>query len=442
MIKGTQVTTICILIFLYGIFSSVICYAKYDYIDITNPFLRKVPIAIPVFKSLSKTPDEIQISRSASDLLAQTLEFTRYFMIIDRDAFLDDHGKSGITASAISFKNWTGIGAELFITGGILIKKDLVEIELRLYDTFKAKLLVGKKYQGGIKNIRKIIRRFASEVVYNLTGSRGIFNSKIAFVSTVSGNKEIFICDFDGYDPKRYTYNNSITLFPSWSSDGQWISYTSYKKGKPDIYIENFTQKRGTIVSRKGINITPAWVPGRFELAATFSFSGDQEIYLLTGKGKIIKRLTRNRGIDSSPSWSPDGKKIAFISKRSGTPQIYTKDLTTNQVRRLTFYGRYNTQPCWSPRGDKIAYSSMENGSTNICVIGIDGFSPVQLTEDAGDNESPSWSPDGSLIVFSSTREGPSRIYIMNAFGTDQRRLLALPAEQTDPAWSSGVKNF
>jgi TolB protein len=409
----------------------------YDYIDITHPFFQKIPIAVPVFNTTSESTEERQVATESSDLLAETLEFTGYIKMLNREAYLVDSA-SDIVAPNINFQNWIAIGAELLVTGGVRIDDDLLEMELRLYDTLKGRLLVGKRYKGWRIDQRKMVRRFCSEIIYSLTGSRGIFDSKIAFLSTGSGNKEIYISEFDGYHPKQFTHNKKITLFPAWSSDGKWLAYTAYVRGKPDLYIKHLKRKRGYFVAKKGINSTPAWFPGKFKLAASLSFSGDQEIYLLTGRGKIIKRLTRKRGIDLSPSWSPDGKKIAFVSKRSGTPQIYIKDLASDQVERLTFYGRYNTQPSWSPNGDKIAYSSMENGRMNIYIIGVDGKGPFQLTHNEGDNESPSWSPDGSLIVFSSTREGPSRIYVMTAYGTDQRRLLALPGEQTNPKWSPG----
>jgi len=413
----------------------------YDYIDITNPFYRKIPIAVPVFKPVSDSPEETRISTTASDLFAETLDFTGYIKILDRAAFLID-SPSDIVPPNINFQNWISIGAELLVTGGVFINDDLLEMELRLYDTLKGRMLVGKRYKGQKMDERRMIRRFCNEVIYSITGKKGIFDSKIAFVSNGSGNKEIYICEFDGYNPKQFTHKKKITFFPAWSSDGEWMAYTSYAKGKPDLYIEHLKEKRGWFVAKEGINSTPAWVPGKFELAASLSFSGDQEIYLLTGRGKIIKRLTRERGIDLSPDWSPDGKKMAFVSKRSGTPQIYIMDIDSGQVERLTFQGRYNTQPSWSPNGDKIAYSAMEDGRINIYVIGIDGKGLIQLTHDDGDNESPTWSPDGSLIAFSSTREGPSRIYVMTAYGTDQRRLLALPGEQTNPKWSPrGIDN-
>ncbi|NNF99936.1 MAG: Tol-Pal system beta propeller repeat protein TolB [Desulfobacteraceae bacterium] len=410
------------------------------FIDITKPYMRKIPIAVPYFKPVTGETVETETAQAASDLLSDMLTFTGFFKLLDRGAFLIDAENFGIIAPNINFPNWTTVGAELLITGGISIEGELMEIELRLFDTVKQTLLIGKRYKGWVKDQRKVMRKFAGEVIFQLTGSRGIFDSRLAFISTGSGHKEINFCDFDGTGSRQFTSHKSITLFPAWSSDGKWLAYTSYVKGSPDLYIKNISENRGVVFSKKGIQISPAWVPGKFELAAALSFTGDQEIYLLTGEGKIIKRLTKSRGIDVEPTFSPDGTKMAFVSKRSGTPQIYVREMDTGRVERLTFEGRYNTQPDWSPKGDKVAYSGMRDGQINIYVVGLEGDPPMQLTMDQGDNESPSWSPDGSLIAFSSTREGPSRIYICTAFGTDQRRLIKLPGQQSNPRWSpSGV---
>ncbi len=410
--------------------------AKYDYIDITNPFIKKIPIAVPFFKEVTGHSEELKKAGEAAELLSETLDFTGYFKIIDRGAFLADPAKTGISETQINFRDWTTIGAELLITGGISVTGDRVKMEMRLFDTFKAKRLIGKNYTGGISDQRRMIQRFCNEVIYFLTGSHGIFDSKIAFVSTTTGKKEIYICDFDGYNPRRITQSNTISLSPAWSSDGIWLAYTSYSRGKPDLFIQNLKEKRGTVVAESGINITPAWVPGQFVLAATLSFSGDSEIYMLTGTGKIIKRLTNRWGIDVSPSFSPDGQKMVFVSKRSGTPQLYILDLNSDRTERLTYQGKYNTTPSWSPKGDKIAYSALDSGKFNIYVIGTDGENPTPLTQNAGDNESPTWSPDGSLIAFNSTREGTNRIYVMTSYGTEQRRLLSMSGEQTNPKWS------
>jgi len=409
---------------------------QYEYIDISNPFLRKIPLAVPLFKNERGTAEEKRLSSSSADLLASSLEYTGYFKLLDRGAFLFDADKDGVLTPQINFANWTVIGAELLITGLFQEVDGNITMELRLFDTFKGRRIIGKKYTGKKADQRRMIHRFCSEVIKYLTGHRGVFGSKIAFVSNGSGNKEIYSCAFDGYNPQQMTRNRSINLSPAWSSDGRYLAYTSYKKGKPDIFIKNLAEMQEVSINKKGLNITPAWLPGKFELAATLSFSGDQEIYLLTGSGKVIKRLTNIRGIDLSPTWSPDGKKLAFVSNRSGSPQIYVQDLTSGKVRRLTYAGNYNTQPNWSPRGDKIVFASVVDGRRNIVVMGLDSQEPLQLTHESGDNEAPSWSPDGSLIVFSSNREGPFRIYVMTAFGTDQRRLLVMKGEQTNPKWS------
>jgi len=412
-----------------------------DYIDITNPFLNKMPIAIPYFKALNGTADEKKMVKSTADLLSKTLEFSSFFKTMDRGAFLEEPAEKGITLKEVEFKNWTAIGAELLITGGIRdAGQGRMEYELRLFDTFKANMLVGKKYISTIDDQQIVTRRFCGEVLKQLTGHRGVYDCKIAFISTTSGYKEIYIADFDGQNPVQFTSHRSITLFPAWSKDGNWLAYTSYYKNKPDIYIRNIRDKRLVTIKERGMQITPTWSPVQSELAATLSYQGDQEIYLLTGNGKVIKRLTNSRDIDVEPTWSPDGKKIAFVSRRSGSPQIYMSDIKSGLVERLTYEGKYNTQPSWSPKGDKIVYSTMEKNEINIFTISVKDKKRIRLTEDSGYNESPSWSPDGNLIVFSSNREGPSRIYVMTSFGTDQRRLLSMPGEQTNPRWSpSGI---
>jgi TolB protein len=425
------------LVMLWG-WSAPLSAADYGYIDLTNPYLRKIPIGIPDFKTVAGNSAAEAVAVEGARLTGDTLAFTGYFSIVDRAAYLVDPKTMGVTGADIDFKAWTGIGSELLITGLASVADGVVDIELRLFDTVKQQMLIGKRYTARESDLRRLIRRFCSEVLMLLTGNPGPFDSKIAFVSGQSGNKDIYICDFDGYAPQALTRHRSISMAPAWSSDGQWISYTSYHRGNPDLYIRHRLENRGAVVAEKGINLNGEWMPGRPELAATLSFSGDEEIYLLTETGKIIRRLTRQADIDISPTFSPDGTQMAFVSKRSGTPQIHIMDVASGNCERLTFEGRYNTQPSWSPKGGHIAYTGMFKNRIDIFTINPATGRTVQLTHDAGDNESASWSPDGSLIVFSSTREGPSRIYVMTPFGTDQRRLLALPGEQAQPSWSPG----
>jgi len=435
--KNRVPSILCIMAGVILVLSQPLYAKNVTYININNPFVTKTPVAVTEFKAFNGHINEIKDGKTAKYILTEALDFTGYLKTMNPVAFLSNPAESGIQLGQINFRDWTGIGAELLITGGIIEEQGKVKLKLRLFDTFNSKLLVGKVYTAPRSQIRKMIHLFCSEISYKLTGKWGVFNSKIAFVSTINGKKEIFACDFDGENIKQITYHKSISLSPSWAYDNKWLAYVSYAKGKPDIFIKNLREQRGSIVNFKGMNISPNWMPGQHKLAAALSFSGDQEIYLLTIKGEIIKRITRSWGIDVSPEFSPDGKQIVFVSKRSGTPQIYRQDLETGSVQRLTFKGNNNTSPAWSPDGKNIAYVGIEDNRIDIFILNIDSGMPVQLTMDAGDNEDPSWSPDGSMLTFTSTREGGvSRTFVMNASGTDQRRLIKLKGKQTQPAWS------
>ena len=413
----------------------------YTYININNPYISKIPFAITEFKSMNGLETERDSALIANEIMGRALDFTGYIQIMNPAAFLVNPAQTGITLRDINFRDWTGIGAEFIITGGVTARNGDVKLELRMFDAFKGKLVVGKVYSGPKLQIRKMVHKFCSEVSFFLTGKWGVFDSQIAFVSTVKNNKEVFVCDFDGSNPRQITDHKSITLSPTWSSDRKWLAYSSYARGKPDIYIKNIEENRGAIVNFKGMNISPDWMPNQFKLAAALSFSGDQEIYLLTGKGEIIKRVTKSWGIDVSPCFSPDGNKLAFVSKRAGVPQIYIKDLRTDRVSRLTFEGKYNTSPAWSPDGDRVAYVGVVDNEIDIYSIDLEGGAPIKLTSGQGDNEDPAWSADGSMIVFSSTRQGGrSRLFVMTAGGAYQRQILDLPGKQTDPDWSVGIR--
>ena len=413
------------------------------YITITDPFIKKAPIAVPLLKPVARTQAEAKLADDAARTLSGLLDYTGYFKIIDRAAFLEEPSVKGVTLPNINFKNWTLIGTELLVTGSVEEKAGAITVEFYLYDIARANLLVSKRYKGKTANLREIARRFGTEIIRKFTGSDGIFFSKLAFTSTGTGNKEVYICDFDGAFPKQATRTRNITISPAWSPDGRSLAYTSYQSGRPRVYTKDlFSGHVSLITPMGGTNITPVWVPGSSDIAASLSFEGGPGIYLLTREGKIRKRITNKWsewGIDVSPSFSPDGKHMAFASNRAGTPQIFVQNLATGNVKRLTYQGKYNTSPSWSPSGRKIAYAGLAGGRYQVFTIDAGGGEPEQLTRSAGDNESPTWAPDGSMIAFSSTREGPSRIYVMTTYGTEQRRLLNLPGEQSNPKWSANI---
>lgn len=403
------------------------------FIDVNNPFINRIPVAVPDFIAIEENQEVLNIMESGNEYLRGLLNFTSYFEVMEHIPKLE-----GVVSTRIDFKKWKKLQAELLISSAVYCRGSILEMEFRLFDTINQELIIGKRYKGRKKDHNKMVRRFASEIMKKLFNNKGLFESKIAFVSDNTGHKEIYYCDFDGTNITKFTNDKSIAISPSWSYDNKWLAFTSYKRKIPEIFIKSFKGGKGYIVSEGRLNITPSWVPGRLSLAAVFSKDGNPDIYLISGKGKVIKSLVKGWGIDVSPAFSPDGRKMVFVSQRGGSPQIYIKDFDKNLISRLSFYGKYNTSPSWSPTGEFIAFVGLtrEDG-INIYSIRPDGSDLKQLTMNSKDNEEPTWSTDGSLIAFTSTRNGSKKIFVMARSGDNQKILIDnLPGNQSEPAWS------
>jgi len=404
------------------------------YIDINAPSIKKFNIAIPDFRPLGKGSDCPEFSSKLPAVMAGDLDLSGFFNPMDKSAFIEE--SPALTREDIRFKNWSVIGAELLLTGGYTCVGNSLEVEVRLFDVFWGKQILGKRTLGPKKEYRQIMHRLGNDIIRLLTGHRGIFLTKLAFVGNATGHKEIYVSDFDGFNPERITSDGSIALLPRWSPDGKNLIYNSYKDGGPMLYVKNLQNGNVRRVSgRKGLNIGAAWMPDGRRVALTLSEKGNPDIYLINLEGKRLRRLTRYWGIDVSPALSPDGKKMAFVSNRSGYPQIYIQDLGKETQSRLTFEGKYNTSPTWSSLG-RIAYTSKDGGYYNIVTMNPAGGEVRQLTENQGNNEDPCWSPDGHYLVFSSDREGQYHLYIMTANGQNQRRITFMKGDQTAPSWS------
>ena len=413
-------------------------FAVYE-VPIYSPSLTKFSVAIPDLKNLGASKDELNLARQCADVLADDLSLSGYFKVLDRMMYLEDAKKAGLTAGSFDFHDWTLIKADTLIKGGFVVEGDSVTLELRLYDVFQRKQTLGKRYTGRLKEYRLMCHKFANEIIFLLTGEKGIFGTKIAFVSKRTGNKEVYTIDVDGQNMTQITRNGSINLSPAWSPDGKILSFTSYMKGSPQLYfIKPQPGSQPALISgRPGLNIGATWHPtDNNSLSLTLSKDGNSELYMISKAGKILSRLTVSYSIEVSPSFSPDGSKISFVSDRSGTPQIYVMNADGTGVKRLTFEGNYNVSPAWSPKGDVIAYQGLEGSSYQMYLIDPAGAQTFRLSDGVGSNEDPSWSPDGRAVVFSSTRGGDRNLYIMNIDGSYIKQLTFGKGDDTSPAWS------
>ena len=431
MIKKTF-SILCFVIFL--LILSVAAPAKV-YMDILSPAFQKFPIALPDFSPLDGREGENPLFREIPGLLSNALELTGFFRTVDRNAYLES---PETPEEDVRFADWRVIGAEFLVKGKLEAPGETLTIECRLYDVVEGKMLAGKRYTGKKGDEKAMVYRFADEILSALTGSRGVFDTEIAFSGKKNRLSDIYTIQFDGSNLRKRTDHKAITLLPRWSADGSKIAYTAYPRGNPDLYVLNLaTGKTTRLFHDRGLNLTGGWSPDGGRMLIVSRRDGNEEIYVHELETGTSRRLTRDPAIDVSPCWSPDGKRIAFVSNRSGSPQIFVMDGDGGAVRRLTFNGSYNTSPSWSPTGSRIAYEGRAGGQFQIFTIDENGGNTIQLTYEDEGAESPAWSPDGRFIAFQGKRNGTSRISVINANGLNSRVLYeGKDLEAVSPAWS------
>jgi TolB protein len=402
------------------------------YLDITSPDFRKVPFAVPYFSN-KNNPGRIEKSdRDLAALLTESLEFHGFISVVSTEKY---GGYKNI--------DWLKLGVDFTIITEYETSGDTISFEFRLIDITEGRMLIGKRYKGSRGIEDKMVLRFCDEVIYQLTGERGISLSNIAFSAEIAGGyKEVFVADVLGRNIKQITRHKSLVVSPKFSPDGKLLAYTSYHPGNPNLYITDWQEAKTTraVSRRQGLNLAPAWSPDAKTMVITLSIDGNPDLYLINTEGVIFDRLTKNTGINVSPAWSPDGKHITFVSDRSGNPQIYIMNVKTKSVRRITFQGNDNTEPSWSPDGEWIAYSGLYEGHYQIFSIKPEGGQPLQLTWYRDDHESPSWSPDSRQVVFSRHHDNERDICTVFKNGTGFRTLFQLEGQQSSPEWSTRME--
>lgn len=254
-----------------------------------------------------------------------------------------------------------------------------------------------RSYEGGV---REKGHAFANDIIETLTGNKGIAGSKIAFISTASGKKELYTADCDGSNRIQVTHDGNISVAPSLSPDGRRVAYTSYLQGYADIYSIDLASKvRNRIVKFPGTNSGAAFSPDGGSIACTVSRDGNPELYVVGSDGSGAHRLTRTPGVESTPTWSPDGRELIYSSDDTGSPQLFRISAGGGSGRRIPTGYSYCTKPSWSPDGRKVAFNIREVGTFQVAVIDLT-TNATRVVAGGDDARDPVWGPDSRHLLF------------------------------------------
>jgi TolB protein len=347
--------------------------------------------------------------------------------------------------------DWTTpqINANLVAFGNLTESTSEVEISAWLYDVRSAstQAVVGKVYRGTPTDaqVRKFAHQFADEIISRLSGGLpGIASTQIAFVSSRTGTKEIWIMDYDGANQHSLTSLHTISLTPRWSPDASRIAFTCFVPGStgvvsPQICMYSVDTNRVVSFPRfRGSNSAPAWSPDGSQIMFSSSMLGNPELFVTDANGSRPKRVTYSTAASTSPTWNPKtGQSVVFVSDRGGIPKLYMMNADGTNTTELDLPDKgYLIDPAWSPNGQMVAFSwRRPDGNFDIYIMDPATRQIIQITRDSGKNERPSWAPDGRHIVFESTRNGERQIWTMLADGT-QAHQLTMSGHNESPNWS------
>ncbi|MCH7549469.1 MAG: PD40 domain-containing protein, partial [Candidatus Krumholzibacteriota bacterium] len=387
--------------------------------------LRRIPIAVLVLSAASApTPSIAQMDVWPNPIVQETVfqiplwmppfeteepAFTGPMQRLEQVVFGDFEfsGLFKVVRRAAASVGMDKTNYSVEVHGKVTRESGTMYFEGWVTDVVSGDFLGGKKYRVPDKSVRRVAHHFADEVVRLVTGEQGIASTRIVYVRKGRQQWELVISDYDGYSPRVLVRQGMPLLNPRWADKNTAIIYTSYRGGKPDLYIRYLTESKSTsLASYSGLNYAADWSDRRRLALVALSKDGNSEIYVLEKSGTIRGRLTHNRAIDTAPCWSPSGREIVFVSDRSGRPQLYVMENDGGNLRRLTFTGGYNATPAWSPRGDLIAFVARMGSEFQIATITPDGRDGRLLTKSSRSHEDPRWAPDGRHIVYTERGAG------------------------------------
>jgi len=420
-------------------------------VDITRGNLDPLPIAVsplhiePGSKDI-KLGDKIikNVGEEISKIIEVNFRRSGLFNPLKKDSFVQNPDIAHVKPR---FEDWRLIKAQALITGKVTVTESKLRAEFRLWDVVAAKEMIALAFSTTPENWRRVAHIISDKIYQRLTGEEGYFDTRIIYVSETGPKtqryKKLAIMDQDGANLKYLTLGNELVLTPRFSPKNQLVTYLSYFRNLPRVYLLDIeTGVQEVVGDFPGMTFAPRFSPDGKKIIMSFAKDGNSDIYTMDLETRVVEKITDHTAIDTSPSYSPDGKFICFNSDRSGLQQIYVMRNDGSNVKRITFgKGLYGT-PVWSPRGDLIAFTKVHKGRFYIGVMRPDGSGERLLTENFY-QEAPSWSPNGRVLIFyretKSDSEGKgfsAKLWSIDLTGYNER-LIETETDGSDPSWSS-----
>jgi TolB protein len=401
-------------------------------IEITQGVDSALPIAVVPFDT-SKVSHKFPVD--LAEIVASDLNRSGVLKAMERDALPATPHYS----NQVKYARWRNAAQDYLVVGRVLeTTAGVYTIEFQLLDVLKQKQLVGRSMPARKRNLRSRAHQISDFIYEHITGTRGAFNTRIAYVRAQKNAARKYVlqvADTDGFNAQNVLESDEPIMSPSWSPDGKSLAYVSFESKRPEIFIQHLATARRTKVSGfRGLNSAPSWSPDGKFLALVLSKDGSPDIYTLNTATKRLKRLTRHRSIDTEPVWSDDGRDIIFTSDRSGGPQLYQISVEGGKPRRITFEGRYNSAANLSPDGKYIAMVHADRGRYKIAQLERESGNLTVLTDSSLD-ESPSFSPNGKMLLYASTRGNNGFLFVVSIDGRAKHKLSDQAGDIREPVW-------
>ena len=420
-------------------------------VDITRGNLDPLPIAVsplyvePGSEDIKQGTKIIKnIGEEISKVIEINFKRSGLFNPLKKDSFVQN---PDIAHAKPRFEDWKLIKAQALVTGKVSISNNKLRTEFRLWDIVAGKEMIALAFSTTPDNWRRVAHIISDKIYQRLTGEEGYFDTRIIYVSETGPKtqryKKLAIMDQDGANVKYLTLGNELVLTPRFSPKNQLVTYLSYFRNLPRVYLLDIeTGVQEVVGDFPGMTFAPRFSPDGKKIIMSFAKDGNSDIYTMDLETRVVEKITEHSSIDTSPSYSPDGKYICFNSDRSGLQQIYVMRSDGSNVKRVTFgKGLYGT-PVWSPRGDLIAFTKVHKGRFYIGVMRPDGSGERLLTENYY-QEAPSWSPNGRVLIFyretKTDSEGKgfsAKLWSIDLTGYNER-LIETETDGSDPSWSS-----